>query len=215
MSSGQRSVSFDLDGVVFRDQAPQFIVFMKQDRGLPFNDDLFAQTHSWSKALGLEVPQINELFADFAIQGPRPQFVPGAEEGLRAISRSAVLHLNTARYAHALNVAVAVLGEAGIIHHYQHGGMSKRKAVPLCQYEIPIHVEDSTEDIHLILQQSNATVIQFPSYAPGSKVSAIQHDRVHVLPSVLKAGLLSQDEVLEGCWAELLEYLGIDVPACV
>ncbi|MCE9643467.1 MAG: hypothetical protein K8Q97_04125 [Candidatus Andersenbacteria bacterium] len=214
MSSGQRSLSFDLDGVVFRDQAPQFIVFMKQDRGLPFDDDLFARTHSWSKALGLEVPQINELFADFAIQGPRPEFMPGAEEALRAISRSAILHLNTARHAHALDVAVAVLGEAGIIHHYQHGGMSKRKAIPLCQHEIPIHAEDSTEDIHLILEQSNATVIQFPSYAPGSIVCPIRHERVYVLPSLHKAKILSQDEVLEGCWAEVLEYLEIDVVAC-
>ena len=214
VSTKQLAISFDLDGVVFMDQAPEFILFIKQARRLPFDDGVFAETHSWRDALGLEIPRINQLFADFAIQGPRPEFVPGAKEGLRAISRSAIVHVNTARHAHALDIALAVLGEAGIIHHYGHGGMSRRKALPICQYEIPLHVEDSAEDTLLIVEQSNATVIQFPSYAPGSKFSAIQHERVHVLPSLRNAGVLPQEQVLEGCWMELLEYLKIEVLAC-
>lgn len=210
MSPKPLSVSFDLDGVVFMDQAPEFIVFMKEQCSLPFNDEVFARTHSWKDALGLEVPQINQLFSSFAVQGPRPRFVPGAEEGLRAISRGAILHVNTARHRDALAIALAMLGEARILVHYAHGGMSRSKFRPLCQYGIPLHVEDSDEDIRLIVEECNAQVIQFPSYVPGSAVSPICHERVHVLPSFHKKESLSQEEVLQGCWTELMEHLVMD-----
>src|SRR3989344_698090 len=200
-------ISFDLDGVVLMDQGPQFIQFLKNDCGLSFDDAEFARSHSWIKALGKGVPDINGLFARFATLGPSPKFAPGAQRGLSCILEFAEVHINTARHGQAFTIALSVLSDAGIAWHGAHEGMSRRKHLALVEHDIFWHVEDSAEDIQIVIAEcDHASVVQFPSYAPGAPPQAIIHERVHVLPSFYEFESFSQGEILEKYWTEMVVH---------
>ncbi|MFH1354268.1 MAG: hypothetical protein ABIH36_03175 [bacterium] len=169
MQNSRFPVGLDIDDVLLWYEVSLFLGYCQQHLGWAVNLQAYNETHSWQEATSGRTPaEISPVFAKFLLGNAGTQnLVPGAYEALRQLAPFCSWHCITARPVALRTVTLSVLERycPGINFASFDWHKSLTKADVILQRGILAHVEDSTQEIELILDRGvNITIIQFPAF---------------------------------------------------
>ncbi|MEX1112725.1 MAG: hypothetical protein WEC84_04650 [Candidatus Andersenbacteria bacterium] len=171
---------------------------------------VFSQAHNWEQATGCTSAQLTPAFARFILANQHLQkTIPGAREALIEINRYGYLHLLTAR-GKVLQQTTQnfltrhCLGVPFLSYNWDSYG---KKADPILEHSIRIHIEDCAQETKAILEQigdrSDILIIQFPSFR-GPTQETIADDRVYRLEACDQVRCLYlREQLWQLAWKEI------------